>query len=361
MLERFTVPEEDQVIVQEERVRFATESVFRKMGLSDQDAAQAADVLVLSDLRGHESHGVSNMLRRYVQDYGTGWLNPKPKIKTIRQSAVTATWDGDGGIGLQTGPRAMELAMEKALRYGIGSVAVRNTRHIGMVGYYPLMAAERDMVGVCMASAGGRHMVPTFGSQPRFGTHPIAWSAPARRMPPFLLDMATTQVAGNKLDLTRRIGSQIAPGWITKPDGTPVEEPVDPPEDGDYFMLPFGGTRESGGHKGYGVAMIVDIMSGVLSGNGPGYVANNRYSQFVMAFNIEAFMDTDEFKNEMDDLLQTLADTPPAPGHDRVLYAGLWEAEEMERRRANGIPYHREVVDWFNGINAELDLGFELP
>ena len=361
MLERFQVPETDKVIVREERVRSATEAVFLKMGLGEKDAVQAADILVLSDLRGHESHGVSNMLRRYVEYYGTGYVNPDPQIRTLRESAVTATWDGDGGLGLQTGPRAMELAMEKAARYGIGSVAVRNSRHLGMLGYYPLMAAKRDMIGVCMASAGGQLMVPTFGAEPRFGTHPFSWAVPARKMPPFVLDMATSQVAGNKLDLTRRIGSQLAPGWITKPDGTPIDEPIDVPEQGEFFMLPFGGTRERGGHKGYGIAVIVDIMSGILSGNRAGYFANDRYSQFVMAFNVEAFMDLDQFKDDMDEWMETLANTPPAPGRDRVYYAGLWEAEEEERRRENGIPYHREVIDWFNSISGELDLGFQLP
>ena len=361
MLERFQVPETDRVIVREERILAATTAVFRKMGLDEEDAAQCADVMVMSDLRGHESHGVSNMLRRYIHDYGTGWINPHPHVRTIRESAVTATWDGDKGLGLQTGPRAMELAMEKALKYGIGSVAVQNTRHLGMLAYYPMMAAENDMIGVCMASAGGGHMLPTFGAEPRFGTHPFSWAAPAGKMPPFVLDMATTQVAGNKLDLTRRIGSQLGPGWIANLDGTPIEDPVDVPEPGNYFMLPFGGTRERGSHKAYGIAVIVDIMSGILSGNRPGFIAQNRYSQFVMAFNIEAFMDLDEFKADVDNLLQTLADTKPAPGHDRVLYAGLWEAEELQRRRANGIPYHREVVDWFNAISGELDLGVTLP
>ena len=361
MLERFQVPATDEVIVPEDRVRAATETIFRKMGLGEQDSAQAADILILSDLRGHESHGVSNMLRRYVEYYGSGYVNPNPQIKTLRESAVTATWDGDGGLGLQTGRWAMELAIEKAAEYGIGSVAVQNSRHLGMLGYYPLMAAKRDMIGVCMASAGGGAMVPIFGAEPRFGTHPFSWAAPAGKMPPFVLDMATSQVAGNKLDLTRRIGSKLAPGWIARRDGTPIDEPVNVPESGDYLLLPFGGTRERGGHKGYGIAVIVDIMSGILSGNRAGYFANDRYSQFVMAFNIDAFMDVDRFKGDMDEWMETLANTPPSPGRDRVYYAGLWEAEEEQRRRANGIPYHREVIDWFNSISGELDLGFQLP
>ncbi|MCZ6889677.1 MAG: Ldh family oxidoreductase, partial [Gammaproteobacteria bacterium] len=262
---------------------------------------------------------------------------------------------------LHVGPAAMELAMDKADEFGIGAVAVQNCGHVGMLAYYPLMAIERDMIGVCMVSAGGSIMVPTFGAEPAFGTQPIAWAAPADQMPPFVFDVATTQVAANKLMLARRIGSKLEPGWITGLDGDPIMEPVDAPNYGDFFMLPFGGTRENGGHKGFGFAVIADIMSGILSGNGPGFIAEQQFSQFVMAFRIDAFLDVAVFKSDMDKLLGKLANTKPAPGHDRVYYAGLMEHEEVQRRTADGIPYHKEVVDWFNSASAELKLNFALP
>jgi len=361
MLKHFLVPEEDQVLVSEETARAGTQAVFEKMGLPPNEAKSCADVLITSDLRGCESHGISNMLRAYIDSYGNGAYNARPKVKTVRESSVTATWDGDQGLGLHLGPSAMKLAIEKAREHGMGAVAVKNTAHFGMLAYYVLQAIEQDMIGMAMVSAGGGAMLPVHGAEPAFGTQPIAWGAPANNMPPFVFDVATTQVAANKLLLTRRIGSKIEPGWIANLDGSPIMEAVDVPEFGQFKMLPFGGIRENGGHKGYGFAAIADIMSGILSGNGPGFIADRSYSFFVMAFNVDAFLDVNDFKTDMDRLLNKLANTKPAPGHDRVFYAGLPEHEETALRKKNGIPYHREVVEWFNSVSSELDLGMSMP
>ncbi|MFP6797464.1 MAG: Ldh family oxidoreductase [Pseudomonadales bacterium] len=362
MLKRFLVPEKDRVFVSEESVRNATKAIFLEMGQSQHDAEQSTDVLITSDLRGCESHGVSNMLRHYVYQYRRGELNPTPSVTTLRESAISATWDADQALGIHVGPRAMELAIEKANETGIGAVAIQNCGHVGMLAYYPLMAIAHDMIGICMVSAGGGLQVPVFGSEPAFGTNPIAWAAPAEKHAPFVFDVATTQVAANKLMLTRRIGSKLEPGWITTLDGEPIMESVDSPDYGGFRMLPFGGTRENGGHKGYGFAIIVDIMAGILSGNGPGFIAGGlRHSQFVMAIKIDAFVDIDAFKFDLDKLLEKLSSMTPAKGHERVYYAGLIEQEETIRRKKEGIPYHYEVVDWFNEISVELGLNFSLP
>lgn len=362
MLKRFLVPEADQVLVSEQAVRAATQAIFEKMGMTEADAILSTDVLITSDLRGCESHGVSNMLRNYVAMYGADRMNPRPNVKVLRETPVSATFDADTGLGIQVCPTAMDLAIEKAETTGIGAVAVQNCGHVGMLAYYPLMAIKHDMIGICMVSAGGNLQVPVFGAEPVFGTHPIAWGAPADKMPPFVFDVATTQVAANKLMLTRRIGSQLEPGWITGLDGSPIMEPVDSPEYGGFFMLPFGGTRENGGHKGYGFATIVDIMSGILSGNGPGFLAGGgKHSQFVMAIKIDLFLDAVDFKADMDKLLERLSTMKPASGHERVYYAGLIEHEETEKRARDGIPYHREVVEWFNSAANDLELNFSLP
>ncbi len=362
MLRHFLVPEADQVLVSEAAAREGTQAVFEAMGMPSGDAALCADVLITSDLRGCESHGISNQLRIYVNQFRNASLNPTPDVQVVRESAVSATLDADRGIGLQVGPRAMEMAMDKAEEFGMGAVGVQRCGHVGMLAYYPMMALEQDMIGVCMVSAGGHIQVPTFGSEPVFGTHPIAWAAPAGNHPPFVFDVATTQVAANKIMLTRRIGSKLEPGWITDLRGEPITERVDAPDYGKFFMPPFGGTRENGSHKGYGFAMIADIMSGILSGNGPGFLAGgNELSQFVMAFKIDAFVDVDAFKRDMDALIDRLVNMKPATGHERVYYAGLIEHEEAEKRRAEGIPYHREVVDWFNGASAELGLNLHWP
>ncbi len=362
MLKHFLVPEADQVLVSEAAARAGMQALFERMGMAAEDAALCADVLVTSDLRGCESHGISNMVRRYLAMYADGTLNATPTVRTLHESPVGATWDADRGIGLQVGPRAMRAAMEKAAEFGMGAVGVQNCGHVGMLAYYPLMAIAEDMIGVCMVSAGGGIMVPTFGSEPAFGTHPIAWAAPAGDRPPFVFDVATTQVAANKLGLAKRIGSHLEPGWIADLDGRPILDSVPVPDFGKFHMLPFGGTRENGSHKGYGFALVADVMSGILSGNGPGFVASGaRTSQFVMAFKVSAFTDLPRFKTDMDALLGKLATMKPAPGCERVYYAGLIEHEEAERRRANGIPYHREVVDWFNGASAELNLALRWP
>jgi len=362
MLKHFLVPEADQVLVSETAAREGTQAIFEAMGVPPDDAALCTDVLVASDLRGCESHGISNQLRIYIRQYQGGGLNPTPDVKVVRESAVSATLDADFGIGLQVGPKAMEMAMDKAEEFGMGAVGVKKCGHVGMLAYYPMMAVERDMIGVCMVSAGGHIQVPTFGSEPAFGTHPIAWAAPAGKHPPFVFDVATTQVAANKIMLTRRIGSELEPGWITDLNGDPITERVEAPGYGKFFMPPFGGTRENGSHKGYGFAMIVDIMSGILSGNGPGFLAGgDELSQFVMAFKIDAFVELIGFKRDMDALIDRLVNMKPASGHERVYYAGLIEAEETERRKADGIPYHREVVEWFNGASAELNLNLRWP
>jgi L-2-hydroxycarboxylate dehydrogenase (NAD+) len=364
MLERFLVPEADRVYIQHDKMHAATKAIFTKMGLSDSDATLSADVLMTSDLRGCESHGVSNMLVNYVERYSQGNMNPRPNIRVTRETDTTANVDGDRGLGLHVLPKAMEMAIEKAKKHGSGTVVVHNSRHIGMLAYHAMMPLKHDMIGWCMTSGNPLNAVPTFGAEARFATNPWAWAVPADKEAPFVFDVATTQVAGNKLRLADRVGAPMEPGWITRPDGSPVMEETPLPPRGQYMMLPFGGTREQGSHKGYGFAAVAEIMSSVLSGAGAGFLMPpsppELLNHFVQAISIDAFMDVAKFKKDMDDFLRGLRETKPAPGHDRVVYAGLPEAEEVEIRQRDGIPYHRKVVEWFESIRGELDLDFEL-
>ncbi|MEE8422355.1 MAG: Ldh family oxidoreductase [Dehalococcoidia bacterium] len=355
MLERFKVPEADRVYVSADEMRSATEAIFRALDLSDEDAVQCADVLMTNDLRGVESHGVSNMLRSYVAGYRAGRLNPRPEFTVEQETETTATIDGGRGLGLHVAPKAMAMAIEKARERGMGAVGVHGVGHMGGAGYHAMLALEHDMIGVAMSSSGALSMVPTFGAEPRLGTNPLAWAVPAGRMAPFVFDIGTTQVAQNKMRLARRVGAKIAPGWISDEHGTPVMEETDLPEK--YFLLPLGSTRELGSHKGYGLATVVDILCSVLVGLGPGFTALEP-GFHLMALRIDAFTDLDQFKTHMDELLEGLANTPPAPGHERVLYAGQLEAEDTELRLAEGIPYHTEVIEWFREIEAELGLDF---
>ena len=188
MLERFKVPANEQVYVEEEALRHTVTSIFEKVGLSRTDAMESADVLVTADLRGVESHGVSNMLRTYVQMYQEGKSNPNPNLKIVRESFTTATVDGDGGLGLMTAAHSMDIAIEKAEKYGMGAVAIKNSGHLGAAGYFAMMALPHDMIGWCM-TAGGKGMIPTFGAEPQVGTNPIAIAIPTNKKYPFVFDM----------------------------------------------------------------------------------------------------------------------------------------------------------------------------
>ena len=362
MLERFLVPEQDRVYIEADKMRQATIEIFEKCGQSATDAALSAEVLMTSDLRGCESHGVSNMLRIYVEMYAERETNPTPNIRVTRETDVTANLDGDEGLGLHVLPKAMEMAIEKADKHGMGAVTVHNSRHIGMLAYHAMMPLEHDMIGLATTAGSPLNMVPTHGAEKMFATNPWAWAAPARNEAPFVFDVATTQVAGNKLRLARRTGAPMEPAWITDTDGTPIMEETPLPDD--YMLLPFGGTREQGSHKGYGFAAMGEILSTILSGMGPGFLMptypRHILCHYVQAIKIDGFTDPEKFKDDMDKLLGGLRNSKPAPGHDRVLYAGLPEAEEVEIRERDGIPYHREVIEWFESIKAELGLEFEL-
>ena len=356
MLERFKVPTKDQVFVGEAALRKTVAEIFLKMGLTHDDAAEGAEVLTVTDLRGVETHGVSNMLRQYVRDYKAKKLDPRPGWKMVREAPGTAVIDAERRLGIIVGPKAMRLAMDKARKVGVGIVTVYNAGHFGAIGHYAMQAAEADMVGACFTAA-GLHVVPTFASKPLLGTNPIALAAPARREAPLLFDAATSAIAGNKIRLAMRVGSPLLPGWVTDKDGTPIMEEKPVFNRDDFFQAPLGGTREQGSHKGYGLALMAEVLSTMLSGTlptmlDPGSGSKNQFA----AYNIEAFTDLGRFKDGMDEMLRTLRTAPPAPGEERVLYPGLLEAEETAERRAHGIPLHREVIDWFGQCTAELGL-----
>ena len=356
MLERFKVPSDDQVRVPEDSLRETVAAVFEKMGVAAQDAAVGADVLTMTDLRGVETHGVSNMLRAYVQQYNEGSLNARPNWRIVREAPATAVMDADRGLAVILGPAAMGMAIDKARTYGVGVVTMFNAGHSGGIGHHAMLAAQQDMVGM-VTTAGGAQVVPTFGAEGRLGTNPIAVAAPARNEPPFLFDAATSNVAGNKLGLARRVGATLLPGWITDSEGAPIMEETPTPERGGYWHLPLGGTREMGSHKGYGLALMSEVLGTMLSGVLPTMVDREGGSKHSFAaFNIAAFTDVDDFKDRMDRMLQLLRETPPAPGHDRVLYPGMSEHEEIQDRRANGIPLHNEVIEWFDDICSELSI-----
>ncbi|NQW21614.1 MAG: Ldh family oxidoreductase [Chloroflexi bacterium] len=363
MLKHFQVPDDIAVRVDVAKLRSATEQVFMKCGVPESEAKLGADVLIFADESGIDTHGVSNMLRAYVAGYNANASNPIPEMKIIKETPSTATIDGDGGLGCMIAPKAMEIAIAKAKAVGTGVVAIRNSGHLGAAGYHAMMAVEHDMIGWCM-TAGGKSMVPTFGAEPQLGTNPIAFAAPGKNEPPFMFDAAMTSIAGNKIGLANRMGKGMSPGWVANDDGTPDMKGGDTADfaaNSVRMQLPLGSTRELGSHKGYGLGVIVDILCGQLSfAPGFGTLSRTRRAHFVAAYSVDAFGDVDEFKANMDGMVSGLAATKPMPGEERVLYAGLPEHETRIERRANGVPLHPEVVDWFRGICAEFEITFDL-
>lgn len=343
-LERLKIPENLVVRIPSEAMRATVIDLFVANRMPEDHARQAADVLIWADLHGVDSHGVSNMMTYYLQWLKSGAINPVPVWTTIREAPGTATIDSDRGLGLVVGPAAMRMAIEKAKVVGIGSVVVNNGRHFGAAGYHAAMAIEHGMLGMAM-TVGGLSVVPTFGAKAMVGLNPLAFAAPAGVESPFIFDASMSSVAGNKIRLARRIGASAAGGWIAAPDGSPIME--DAPVPDEFMMLPLGATRDIGSHKGYSLAVMVDILCGVLAGVGAGFNAGNNVSHHFLAYRIDAFTDLDTFKEQMDVYLRGLRETPPAPGHTRVQYAGLGMGEALADRGKNGIPYHREVVEQF--------------
>ena len=354
MLEQFKVSHDDAEFVQGDDLKKTVAGIFEKLGVSPEDSLLAADVQVLADLRGVDSHGVSNMLKSYISGYQEGSINPRPNWKVVRETPSTATVDSDKGLGTIITPKAMEIAIQKAKNVGVGMVTIGNARHLGMASYHAMLALPHDMIGICMTSCPPQ-VLPTFGAEPRLGTNPIAIAVPAKNEPPFVFDVATSSVAVNKIRIAARLGAEIPGGWMAREDGSPIMETGLAPEK--FTLLPLGADREGGSHKGYGFSCMVDILAGVLTGFGYGAVPGRpNFGHMVAAYSIDAFTDVEPFKVEMDEWLQMMKTTKPAPGHDRVLVAGQPEAEVELVRRDEGIPLHPEVADWIRDTCGEMSV-----
>lgn len=348
-------------------LRVFISELFQRLGVPKDDAGVAADVLVRADLRGVESHGVNN-LWQYVDPLRAGKLNITPKITVVRESPVMALVDGDGGMGLVVGVKAMKICIAKATNCGLAVVAVRRSKHFGIASYYSLMCLAHDMIGVSMTNNCRPGVVPTFGRQPMMSTNPISVAAPTSHEPPFCLDFATSVVAMSKVGLAIVKGEKIPFGWALDKEGCPTDNPHKV-WDARRF-LPLGGTRELGSHKGYGLGAVVDILTGVLAGGMYGNLARRdppaderlRFSSshFFAALRVDYFRPLEEFKAAMDDMLRALKNSEKAQGHDRIYTHGEIEFETERKRLQNGIPYHPALVKRLHELASEFDIPLEV-
>ena len=346
--------------------------VFRKCGVSEDDARIAADVLVAADLRGIDSHGVARLRGFYVDRLRAGAMSPRPRVRVLRETPVTAVIDGGSGLGHPIAHRAMKLAIDKAGAAGAGFVVVRNSNHFGIAGYYAMMALDSGCIGLCMTST-NPWVVPTFGRDAVLGTNPIAVAVPSGRQRPFVLDMSTSAAPVGKLEVHDRLGSPIPSGWAADERGMPTTAPGEVLRNVRQSvgggLLPLGGAgEETGGHKGYGLSLWVDIFSVLLSGGSHVDFARHPESaggprlgnvcHFFGAWRVHAFRTLCEFQAAVDELLQRLKASRKAEGQDRIYVAGEKEFEETDRRQRDGIPLPAPVVADLQSLASEFDVAF---
>jgi len=247
----------------------------------------------------------------------------------------------------------MKEAIKRAKKFGIGAVNVYNSGHFGPAAYYAHMAVKENLVGLA-TTTGGIGVVPTFGTTQMIGLNPLGFGAPTAKNPPFIFDASTSSVAGNKITLAKRLNVKAMGGWISDSNGVPIMDETEIPDE--YNILPLGGTREIGSHKGYGLAVMLEIMTSILSATGGGLRRRNGSTHHFIAYNIDAFSNLKDFTKDLDDYLDDLKQNPPVSGQERVVYAGQLEHETEIEREQNGIPYHPEVIDWFKSITSELKI-----
>jgi LDH2 family malate/lactate/ureidoglycolate dehydrogenase len=342
--------------------------VFLHFGVAKNDAIEAAEVLASADLRGIDSHGVAR-LHSYFDMLGEGRINPKPEIKVVGSTPSTATVDGDNGLGLVVGPHANRIAMDMAEKAGSGWVSVRNTNHYGIAGYV-LKALERDLIGWAMTNS-TMLVAPLWGAERMLGTNPIAIAFPGKEEPPIVIDMATSAAAYGKIEIARQRGEPIPEGWAIDSEGRPTTNP-DHMVDGEA-LLPLGSDRDRGGHKGYGLAIMVDVLCGVLSGANWGPFAppfalrqeipkrsvGKGIGHFFGAMRIDGFMDGDSFKRQIDDYIRVFRATKPAPGTNGPLIPGDPEREMEQVRSKKGVPLVLPVVEELRDISRKTGIPFE--
>lgn len=352
-----------------ETLRDFSSKVFQHFGVPVKDAATASSVLSLSDLRGIDSHGVAR-LHTYFDMLSLHRINPTPNIKIVREHKSVCTVDGDNGLGLVVGPAANLIAMDKAAQFGSGWVSVCNTNHYGIASYYSLQALERDMIGWSMTTS-TKLVAPLWGAERMLGTNPISIAFPGAKNLPIVIDLATSAAAYGKIEIAKRKALPVPKGWIIDQHGAMTTNPDDMINGG--ALLPLGSERELGGHKGYALSAMVDILSAVLSGANwgpfappfalrqeiPSRSVGKGIGHFFGAMEIQGFMDVTEFKNRIDDWIEVFRNTKPVKGQLAVLIPGDPEHQEEAIRRKEGIPLLPAVIDDLKDISKQTGISFD--
>jgi len=346
-------------------------AVLGAWGMSAEHAAVTAQMMVETDLRGVDSHGVS-MLPTYDKEFRAGRLNMRPQWRVVRDRPSMARIDADRSLGHPVSAHAMNMAVDKCRATGVGVVAVFNSHHFGAAGCYAKIAADRGVIGMVTSATRGVTLVPTFAAEPVMGTNPLAFAAPARRNAPFQLDMATTTVAAGKVKVYKLNHKPVPSGWVVDGDGRPVTDETEAfrhvferPEGG---ITPLGGGRELGGHKGYGLAVMVHILGGTLAGASFSPLRNrtqrdsdpHNIGHFFMAIDPGAFRDEGEFESDLDDVIDVLHGAKRADRAQPVLVAGDPERLTRAERLEQGVPIPDDLMEQLRGVAASAKVPFLL-
>lgn len=349
------------------QMRRYCEDIFQAYGFSENESRMIADVVIAADLKGIESHGVQRMVR-YAKETSSGMVDIHAKAETIFETPVSRVIDAHNGMGQIVGQQAMRVAIEKAKNAGVGMVAVRNSNHYGIAGYYTEMAVAEDLMGICMTNTEAI-MVPTFGRQPMIGTNPIALGMPADPVP-FIFDSATTVVPRGKLEVYTKRGEAVPIGWAVDENGH------DSSDSGRILnniiskagggILPLGGFGELlGGHKGYGFGLICELFTGILAG---GVTAERIYKtgsgsgicQYFMAVDYGAFGDKAQIRHAFSQYLRSVRESSKAEGHDRIYTHGEKEVEARARCMERGLPVNDKTIAELKQIAARFE-AFDTP
>ncbi len=349
-----------------EQLQQHVQVVFENIGCSPEHALLASQALLAADLRGVDSHGVAR-LSGYVRLWEVGRVNTQPQVRVIHETPSTAVVDGDRGLGLVVAPLAMQIAIEKASQVGTGWVSVQNSNHFGIAAFHAMQALQHDMIGWAMTNASPL-VAPTFSKDRLLGTNPICVAAPAGEEPAFVADLATTTAANGKLEILQRKKQDAPAGWVQDANGQSTNDPNILKQGG--ALLPLGGDREHGSHKGYALGAIVDLFSALLSGANyapwvppfPAYVPmpaqqpGKGIGHFLGAMRVDAFRPVQEYKQHMDQWIRGFRSAAPVDPNQPVIVPGdperLAEAERIE----GGIPLMDTVLSDLNELSGRLGI-----
>ncbi|RKU12749.1 dehydrogenase [Candidatus Poribacteria bacterium] len=326
-----------------EQLQKITTDIFEAGGVPSNEAAIIAELLVASNLAGHDSHGVIR-IPQYMGLIASGLIQPGAPLETEHESLSYALYNGNWGFGHVIAQKAMSFAIEKSQLNGISAISIYNCNHIGRIGSYPMMAAEAGMVGITMVNAGGTalYVAPFGGRDGRLATNPIAIATPTRSGQPILLDITSSVVAQGKIRVAVNRGESVPLGWLINSAGEPTSNPQDLMASPPGALLSLGGIA---GHKGYALGLMIDILGGALSGAGCSGSGNTRLQNGVLmiVLDIAKFRPLDDFYNHVDGLVAHVKAAPTAPGFDEILIPGEIEARQTEHRLREGIPIDDET------------------